>query len=611
VSQQAQKNSVSQEATSRRRLVLLGVLFAYLLATSPLLILPALVGQPAVIGDPLSDVYVSVWEADWVFQSLTEQSAWPSYTDRINWPKGGTLVPQRPVFDLAAIGWRLIFGQAAAYNLAVWTLVNLGMFGAFMLARRLTGSSLGGLVAGIAFGASPFMMTYGAGSGAPEYLSLGLVSWALYFLHRALFRPNALNIALGAIALGAAISASAYVAMITGLFLAILFALLVAFGRKKASAYTLGDDKQDSGEPISWKGPAALLVVAALIAVGPTLAMVRMLDAPDKLIESERMSEDGPVYPYYFYQPGIDAYYAAGLADYLRPHVAVQEMGARFYKSVTLTFGAVLLALYGAIMLRARMKWPLILSALTLAMLSAGPYLLVTANFGAPAAINPVFLAAYHLVPGFKEFLEPFRFAPLVGLLVAMLAAAGSALLVKRYGNKGVAIVCGSLIAMGVEIVLISSVALKPENMAPLPPAPVLVATTVQSGLLPVEVPFFLPADPRIKLRFRYGNQVVHRRPDLDNVTGFIPRFARENGLVGRLISLVRPDMAGPVSESVAQGVQALAAAGVGALVINDCQYVAGGGELVAQVETLIFEAGLQPVPLDPCRRIARIEPKK
>jgi len=544
-------------------------LLAGLALAAPLLLIPFLAGGPGemVVGHRLSDVHTAVWEIDWVHDSLCEEHRLPLRTDRVNWPNCGALFPSKPVLSLAAGALLPLVGPAWAYNLTVWLLLAAGFTGACLLAGRLTGSRLGGLVAGVGYGFSPFMLAYATASGAPEMLGLSLLPLGLYLLHRAAFGGGWASALGSGLLLALTWISSAYVAAMVAFIFVFLAAMALAARRGGSALYL--PDGCDLPRPARGKVAAALLT-AALLALPPTLALRHSVTVPDAQIGAARFAQGKPRPPFPDFAPQASSYYAAGLLDYFRPYTAEIREGSLFIKTVTVTWGLLALAFFGLRRRRPLTRW-LLGGGLLFMLLSTGPYLLLTAGIGFPWMVNPVYLAAYYLAPGFDQFLEPFRFGQPALLFLALLAAVGAAEATRRYGRRGAALVVFLLLAATAESLWLAVPWLKPSGAAHLPPSAAVVRAAGESAGAVVELPFTDRNDPGLLRRDRFANQAFHGRPIVDSLTGFLPTFVADNGLLGTLLHFEQPENYPLPQETLVEGLRALRGAGVGLLLVDQC----------------------------------------
>lgn len=547
------------------RALLLGLALA-----APLLLIPWLADGPgeAVLGHRLSDVHTAVWESDWVYDSLVDEHRLPFRTARVNWPAGGALFPSKPVLALATGALRPLVGLAWAYNLSIWLLLAVGFTGACLLARRLTGSRLGGLAAGLGYGFSPFMLAYATASGAPEMLGLALLPLGLYLLHRAAF-GGGWGVAAGAgLVLALEWISSAYVAAMTAFFLVYLLATAVDAWRHGGELY-LPQKQKEPLRPARGKMAAAVLIAAAL-ALPPTLALRRSVTAEDAQIGAARFAEVKPEPPFPDFMPKAPSYYVAGLFDYFRPHTVEIREGSLFIKTVTVTWGLLALAALG-LRRKHRLTGWLAAGGGGFILLSTGPYLLLTADYGLPWMVNPFYLAAYYLAPGFDQFLEPFRFGQPALLCLALLAAGGAGEAVRRWGRRGAAVVILLLLAAAGESAWLSLPGLRPAAAAHMPPSAAVVQAAAESAGAVVELPFTVAGDPGLLRRDRFANQAWHGRPIVDSLTGFLPEFVANNGLLGTLAHYEQPETYPLPQETLVEGLRSLRKANVGLLLVDWC----------------------------------------
>jgi hypothetical protein len=108
---------------------------------------------PHDIGDPLLVVWILWWNA----QATPFTDAW--WNAPMMWPMTGAMTLSEHLVGLSVVSTPLQWAGASpvtAYNVCFLLTFALSGFFAFLLARRLTGSTIAGLCAGIAFGFSPY-----------------------------------------------------------------------------------------------------------------------------------------------------------------------------------------------------------------------------------------------------------------------------------------------------------------------------------------------------------------------------------------------------------------------------------------------------------------------
>lgn len=207
---------------------------------------PTLSGLTSVGRLGTGDGRFSIWNVAWVAHSLTTAPQ-HLFDANIFHPEGGTLAYSEPnvVAGMLGVPFYLATGSPlAALNGAILAGTLIAFVCMFALVRRLSGSSLAGLLAAITFAFSPYV------SARTAHIQLYLVFVfplvALAFA-RLVERPST---GRGA-ALGAALGVSALTCGYYGLMLVIVLGVLVAWWATRAFAY--------------WRALAAGAVVTAAL----------------------------------------------------------------------------------------------------------------------------------------------------------------------------------------------------------------------------------------------------------------------------------------------------------------------------------------------------------
>ncbi len=108
---------------------------------------------PHDLGDPIFNIWILWWNAN--AAPLSEQ--W--WSPPMMWPMPGAMALSEHLLGLSLLGTPLQLAGAtpiAAYNVCLLLTYALSGFFAYLLVRRLTGSSVAGICAGLAFGFSPY-----------------------------------------------------------------------------------------------------------------------------------------------------------------------------------------------------------------------------------------------------------------------------------------------------------------------------------------------------------------------------------------------------------------------------------------------------------------------
>ena len=127
-------------------------------------------------GSMAGDIYKHAWPY-WHTLALVREGTWP-YTPYFNAPEGGVLLDVMLLPSVLLAPLTLVAGPVFASNTWVW-LSLLAVGGAsYALCKRLTGSELGALCAGLSAQTSPYLLGHGLTSGVHERLSI----WIFPFL---------------------------------------------------------------------------------------------------------------------------------------------------------------------------------------------------------------------------------------------------------------------------------------------------------------------------------------------------------------------------------------------------------------------------------------------
>ena len=129
------------------------------------------------------DALFSMWRLSWIAQALSSAPG-TLFDAPIFWPVTGTLAFSDAVLLQGVLAWPFLAAGVPAlpvYNVLLLAGPWLSAIGAYVLARRLTGSRAGALVAGMVFGFAPYRIDHAM------HLELQWSQWmplALWALHR-------------------------------------------------------------------------------------------------------------------------------------------------------------------------------------------------------------------------------------------------------------------------------------------------------------------------------------------------------------------------------------------------------------------------------------------
>lgn len=396
-------------------------------ARDALPLLALLIAALAQIGPVLPDPRGRIlgWQGDsvqyaymtgWVGQSLLLGQS-PIRDPRLNYPDGLSLAAtDAPFISMLAVApatWAL--GPVFGYNLIVLISGLLSGYFCYLWVRSISGSRLGGLLAGLAFLLAPYRLAHAYGHlQLVSTQGLPLFFWAL---DRAILapRPRALLALAGATALVGALSQYyAVICLITGPIYALL---ALAWVREAPLRIDLRRASWLAGTALSVAAGAALGALPYLLTLGDRIYTPRA-------VETTRMWSADPLN---FALPSRLHPLWGALVDQLRPEPLWIEK--------TLYLGAVALVLALAALWRpgalGARRWVWLGVALWAALLALGTDLHLD---GRPVSEDaPIWLPAYYLAQlPFIDLMRTWsRFGVVALLFVALLAGLGAARLAR------------------------------------------------------------------------------------------------------------------------------------------------------------------------------------
>jgi len=367
------------------------------------LCLAAAITYPQIVGAgnalPFhSDPYFSMWRLGWVAHQLPRDPR-ALFEANIFYPEHDTLAYSDamllPATVLAPLFWVGV-DPVAIYNGALFAALTLSGFTAFLLATRLSGSEVGGLVAGVIFAFAPYHIDHYL------HFELQMVFWiplALSAVHHLIAEARIRD----GVLLGAAVAAQTLSCMYAAVFFvtycALFIPLLASVGTARASLRLV----------------APLIIAAALalaIAAPYSLAYARA----ERTVGTRSLDDV--------------AHYSASFVNYI-----AAPPSNRLYGSLSARFGsdelylfpgivAVLLAALGVLRGhgRARLAY------------AGGLVLAFEMSRGVNGLTYPLL---FQHVPPFQAFRSAARIGILVNLSIAVLSAYGTAWLLPRIRSHG------------------------------------------------------------------------------------------------------------------------------------------------------------------------------
>lgn len=381
------------------------------LALAALAMVYPVLGAPGttIIGLPGDNIQY-VYTAGWIAEALRTGTS-PFVDWRINPPAGlallATDVPYLSYAAVAPLTW--LFGAVFGYNAQLVLAHVLSGLGAYLWARRLTGSVTGGLVAGLAFMLAPFRLAHSYGH--PQIVSTYALPLFFWALDESLRLQPARQVLLALAGATFLLSSASQYYLVIGLVCGMVYAVLTLATRRL--------------NPLrgAWLAAPAILA-GAILGSAPYLMVSRSGVYVPYELDAVRMWSASPMN---FVMPSHLHPLWGALVDQLRPETLWVE------KTLYVGMIAAILAL---VALRGFDRWiAWIGTALVAAVLALGTDL-HTGNLPVQPE-NPFWLPAYYLnqLPVLELMRVWARFGVVTILFVALLAGVGAARLVQWNGT--------------------------------------------------------------------------------------------------------------------------------------------------------------------------------
>ncbi len=500
---------------------------SHLLAAISSVVLAVVVTWPLVlspttllVGHPGNDNWNHAWGYWWVASELS-QGRWPSHTELLTWPSGGTLYFIDSVQAVVSLPLQWLGGPALAYNLVVLAGLATAAFGAYLLARRVTGSAIAAGVALVTYGAAPHLLGQ-AYNGISETVCAGWLPLTLWALVRLIDRP----VWTRALTLGAFAAVCALTSWYYGLMAAVGGVVLLLW--------------QGAIQPYAtrWRQLVPMLGLAGAVAgvlVSPMLFVFRQsLEAADALVTRD------------------PAFVRRSLMDHnITDILAFVRLGTRPSPDLFALYGEQLVIIIslgwttlalGALALfrrhRSRELSPWLWAGLVCFVFSLGPYLNVDGHYvelGGSRVPLP-FLLLFDALPLFDRISHPFRFVVGVGLALSMFAAAGF-----RYSTRQMPVsVQAGLMALLVTAFAAETVWATPASL-PVPNSSAAIPaayTEMQQDPVAGAVLDLPMTTPNLERAVYSWYQTAHGRPAPWGLNDPMPRALLQNRLTATLIRL-------------------------------------------------------------------------
>ena len=452
--------------------------------------------------DKAVDSYQHTWHQWWVAEALTHARS-PFFTDLLYYPEGIDLFWQTLGFTqgLVAMPFTLTLGAIAGVNFTVLSSFVIGGYVTFLLAKRLSGSIAGALVAGSIYVLSPYHLQK-MSEGSIELTSIHWLPLYVLALYALLERPTWWKALLAAAALLWVSLGAWYYGLFAVMFtgcMSFVWAIGAGSGqsRKQDSAGEIQHSRfniQYSMQIFLW-GLSPLLIWALVLA--PRISSVNQsIDQSSWDMRQAQVEHSADIIDFFLpsplnplWGPAIREWRTARYPDLLT------------YWNVSLGLVGLTLGLIGiATSWRKSWRWTLLLLATML--IAMGPMLRLV---GQQTNI-PLPFALIQGLPGIRIGQRPSHMAVLASLMIALLASFGTARMLR--GRKPwVVVALTALIIVGIMRI---DGQIEPERMVkhvqPLHPW-YRSLPTPDGALMP------LPMYVNINRIDNMANQIVHRWP--------------------------------------------------------------------------------------------------
>ena len=448
-----------------------------------------------------ADGMYAIWNVSWVAHSLTSDPR-QLFEANIFYPHHRTLAFSELNLVAGVVGipgWLVTHNALVAYNSALLFAFCTSMIGAWLLARRLTGSPSAALVTAIVFGFCPYFFSH---STHIQLLMAGGIPLSLLMMHRLADEPGSRT----GVALGLTIAVQALACAYYGIFAGLMVGYAALF---LAVRRGLWRDRR------YW--------IALAIGVGVSVLCVLPFFIPFLEIQEggfRRTIEDSQRY-------------SANLASYMASPAHAHRWLLDLSKTVG-RWGEVLFPGFVATLLGLAGMWlagwkprpadaqqPGVNDRETVLLYGSLGALLLWASFGPDAGL---YLALYHAIPLFSFLRAPSRFGVVIPLILGLFAALAVARVPQRRQT--------------VAAIVIGVIALLELNLVPFPwyrrapfPRPYLMLARLPRGPV-AEFPFY---GGRVAYHLHTNYMLFstsHWQPMLNGYSDHIPADFRENALV-------------------------------------------------------------------------------
>lgn len=440
----------------------------------------------------LGDGQFSVWNVAWVAHAIVTPGV-TMFDANIFHPHHGTLAYSEPNLGagLVAVPAYLLSGgnPYAAHNSVVLASLTFTVLGMYLLARRLTGSREGALVAAIVFAFCPFFF---ARTAHIQLMMTAPMPFVLLAFHRLADDRSALSAALLGFAIGTQALFCSYYGVLIGLLVGLGFVVFAAFDRRWA-------------EWRWWRLAAGAAVVAILTVLPffiPYLRLQENTGFERSLSESLRYSADWRAY-----------FASSAWAHRWMLPLLGSWREVLFPGFVALFVGGAGLAIGLRGLVRGSGTFPMATAPTVFYLLAFA--ITLWSSFGPPAGLYSVL---YYTIPVFSLLRAPARFGIAVTLALSVFAAAGVALAVRRLPATRAQILTLGLAALAIAE-LTTTIPFLPRREVP---RAYKVLASAEPGAV-LELPFYYQGHDRYRQTLYMLGSTAHWQPLVGGYSDFIP----------------------------------------------------------------------------------------
>lgn len=426
-------------ALTKKTIAFTLILYVFLSACVLFPVIPDLKNK--AVGYYYSDVHSHLWCLWWVSTSLVNQYKIPTETNLINYPRGGTLFPAMPLDSIITLPLFIMGGVAVAYNSIFFFHLTMSAFAGFLLVYYLTRKIPSSIIAGIICGFSPYMLTHPVESGEAETGSIEWIILFILFLLKSIREKSWINPVLCGLFAFFAVFSSFYQGEFIAVFAFLFLIFYLLFVRNRSKDLVLSDEAaktdEDNSKMITFPlvKRIALALLVSLVLVIPLMATVRKtIDNPRSILPRQFIMQDrGSDSFIYEYKRSIRRH--ASLSEFViwgKKNLSLVNLENSLASSVYVGYTLIILSIF-ALFRKRKLLYFLFISSLFYVCLSVGPFFQVSNNFAFEKPVNFIFVLMFKFFPSFAKVITPSRFAVMIMISVAILAANGIIYLSERF----------------------------------------------------------------------------------------------------------------------------------------------------------------------------------